>query len=819
MMRRISFVLLFSFVLTYSSFAQSSPRMIMDFNNEWKFSLVDDSLAKRMGYADNKWRKLQLPHDWSIEGVFSATNPATTQGGALPGGIGWYRKQFVIPPSARNKDISIVFDGVYRNSEVWINGHYLGKRPNGYISFHYDLTAYLKPAPATNLIAVKVDNSQQPNSRWYTGSGIYRNVWLVATGKIAVEQWGSFVRSSVISYDNAGANESAGKKALVTSTIALQNNQATQQQVSLVNIVYDNAGKEVARSEPKSIVVDTAGSTISSSLTIDHPQLWSVDRPVLYRMVTRVLHEGKIVDSYETVFGVRSFYFDKDKGFFLNDQPLKVLGVCMHHDLGALGAAVNVRAMERQLEILKAMGCNAIRTAHNPPAPELLELCDRMGFLVMVEAFDMWKKKKNKYDYYADFPQWHKKDLEDMVLRDRNHPSVFMWSIGNEIREQFDSSGINITKELVQIIKSIDTTRPVTAGLSEWNPQKNFMYQSGALDVVGLNYHQEVYADFPKHYPGEKFIATENMSALATRGHYDWPSDSTYLWPAKSPQKYVENGNPDYTVSAYDQVAAYWGSTHEQTWKIIKKYPYLSGLFVWTGFDYLGEPTPYPWPARSSYFGIIDLAGFPKDVYYMYQSEWTDKPVLHLFPHWTHKQSGKPVDVWAYYNNADEVELFLNDRSLGVKRKQPDDLHVMWRVPFAPGTLMAVSRKDGKTVMTRKISTAGAPVKIELSADRRTIKADGKDLSYVTIRIVDKDGNLVPDANNLVEISIAGAGSLAATDNGYQADTSTFKSNKRKCWKGTALAIIRSAEKKGNITLRVAARGVTPAVLVLKTAD
>jgi beta-galactosidase len=553
-------------------------------------------------------------------------------------------------------------------------------------------------------------------------------------------------------------------------------------------------------------------------VNVPRPQLWSPETPVLYKVVATLEQQGKIIDQQDITAGFSYYKFDKGKGFFLNGKPVKIKGVCMHHDLGALGSAVNKRAIERQLEILKAMGCNAIRTAHNPPAPELLDLCDKMGFLVMDEAFDMWKKKKNKFDYYSDFEQWHKRDLEDMVKRDRNHPSIFMWSIGNEIREQFDSSGISITKELVSIVKALDDSRFVTAALSEWNPEKNFMYKAGVLDIIGLNYHHEVYEDFPKLYPGQKFIGAENMSALATRGHYDFPSDTQMHWPERSPQKYVEKGNKDYTVSAYDQVSAYWGSTHEETWKIIKKHDYLSGLFVWTGFDYLGEPTPYPWPARSSYFGIVDLAGFPKDVYYMYQSEWTAKPVLHVFPHWNWS-TGQLVDVWVYYNNADEVELFLNGRSLGIKKKINDDLHIMWRVPFEAGTLKAISRKNGKNVLVREIYTAGSPAKIELLADRKNITADGKDLSFITVRILDKDGRVVPDAANRVRFSIIGEATIEATDNGYQADTESFKSAERNCWKGMGLVIVRATEKKGNITLRAVSEGLTPAILLLKTGN
>ena len=809
LLRRMVFAFLLFFCQLQLAVAQVAPRQIIDFNDNWRFFLGDDSAAINPDFDDAKWRRLQLPHDWSIEGNFSAAHAATTQGGALPGGIGWYRKQFVLPASAKDKNITVEFDGIYRNSEVWINGHYLGKRPYGYSSFSYDLTPWLKRPAGKNTITVKADNSQQPNSRWYTGSGIYRNTRLICTNqKIAIRHWGTFITTPVIDKEEA-------KLSIQTSLIKPFRE---GQSFTIQTAIYDATGKLVKPVGRSSVqrMIDDSIIQYKENIIIANPKLWSVSDPYLYKAFTRIFIEGKLVDESATSFGIRSFHFDPEKGFFLNNKPLKIQGVCNHHDLGALGAAVNVRAMERQLQLLKNMGCNAIRTAHNPAAPELLDLCDRMGFLVMEEAFDMWKKKKNKFDYSADFDKWHKQDLRDMVLRDRNHPSVFMWSIGNEIREQFDSSGIALAKELVSIVKQADPSRPVTAALSEWDPAKNFLYQSGALDIVGLNYHHEVYEDFHRYYPGKVFLGAENMSAFATRGHYDMPSDSSFFWPAKSPQKIVENGNPDFTVSAYDQVSAYWGSTHETTWKIIKQHDFLSGLFVWSGFDFLGEPIPYPWPARSSYYGIIDLAGFPKDVYYMYQSEWTNKPVLHIFPHWNWT-AGRQVDVWAYYNQADEVELFLNGRSLGIKKKNTADLHVIWQVVFEPGVLKAVSRKQGKTVLIKEIHTAGAPAQISMSADRKRIKADGKDLSFITVRVLDKDGFAVPEADNTVTFSIDGAGTVAATDNGYQADTSSFQSLHRKCWKGMALAIVQSTTKQGNITLSATAPGLAPASITLKT--
>ncbi|MFC4211012.1 beta-galactosidase GalB [Pedobacter lithocola] len=776
----------------------STSRTKISFNKDWKFFLGDKPVAKSPAFNDVKWRKLTLPHDWSIEGKFDEKNPAKPEGGGLPTGIGWYRKEFTAPANFANRIITITFDGVYKNSEVWINGNYLGKRPYGYSSFSYEISRFLKAGK--NIIAVKVDNSAQPDSRWYSGSGIYRNVWLISTAKISIANSGTYV-----STNNNGQ---------IKVDVQLQNKSLKTQNVNVVNMIYDGEGKLIVKSKSREVTIDTSGKVINGNLTVKNPILWSVENPNQYKLVTQILQNNKVIDTYETMFGIRSFNFNAEKGFSLNGKPMKILGVCLHHDLGALGAAVNTRAIERQLEIMKAMGVNAIRTAHNPPAPEFLDLCDKMGFLVMDEAFDMWAKKKNKNDYHLNFAEWHKRDLEDMVRRDRNHPSIILWSIGNEIREQFDSTGIAITKELVSIVKNLDETRPVISALTETNAEKNFIYQANALDVYGLNYNHKLYKDFPKNYPGVKFLATETTSALETRGFYD-TADTIRRWPKNGKTKFTE-GNKEWSASAYDNVSAYWGSTHEETWKEAKKYDYVSGLFVWTGFDYLGEPLPYPWPARSSYFGIVDLAGFPKDSYYMYQSEWTDKPVLHILPHWNWQQ-GKSVEVWAYYNEADEVELYLNGKSLGKKSKQGDDLHIQWNVNFEPGTLKAVSRKNGKDVLTREVKTAGAAAKIELIADRKSIKADGKDLSFVTVRILDAAGNIVPNADNLVNFKIEGNGLIAGVDNGFQASLEPFKANYRKAFHGLCLAIIQSTEKTGEIKLTATSDGLISTSILINS--
>jgi beta-galactosidase len=811
---RLGLLTIFVLLLSVYAFASREHRKTELFCKGWRFMLGDLPNAESPALDDSQWRTLDLPHDWSIEGKFSKDNPATPGGGALPGGIGWYRKTFTVPVSEKNNLTFIEFDGVYRNSEVWINSHYLGKRPYGYSSFQYELTPYLKHGSEKNVLAVKVDNSMQPNSRWYSGSGIYRNVWLVTTERIHVDHWGTFVTTPEV-------NERSAKVSIQTK---VQNTTAQDQPIVLRTAIFNTAGKEVASVKSQAEVPKDSVHEIIQDLAVDNPSLWSLEDPQLYRAVSAIECNGRVCDDYETPFGIRAFAFDSEKGFFLNWKQVKVRGVCDHHDLGCLGAAVNRRALERQLEILKAMGCNGIRTSHNPPAPELLDLCDRMGFVVLDEAFDMWKKGKTKYDYSLDWDAWHRRDLEDMVLRDRNHPSVFIWSIGNEVMEQWekqDSSGIVIARELASIIKALDPTRPITSACNDQDPS-NPVIKSGALDLIGYNYAQNTFADFPKVYPGKKFIATETTSALATRGHYDMPSDSIRRWPERW-DKPFDKGNPDNTCSSYDNCSAPWGSTHEETWKIVKKHDFLSGMYIWTGFDYLGEPTPYDWPSRSSYFGIVDLAGFPKDAYYMYQSEWTDKPVLHVFPHWNWKV-GQTVDVWAY-TNCDEVELFLqpeadqpqaeNGQSLGTKRKVGDDLHLVWRVPFSPGTLRAVGRTGGKEILVREIKTAGPPAKVSVEADRSTIDADGRDLSFITVRVLDEAGTMVPDADNLIHFKLSGDGKIAGVDNGLQTSHEPFQAKERKAFNGMCLVVVQSNEKPGQIKLEAESDGLVGSSIMI----
>jgi len=792
--KQTMFILNICFVLFFATVVFSNTsnknRKTENFNKDWKFNLGDVANGQDIKLDDSQWRVLNLPHDWSIEGKFDKDNPATVGGGALPGGIGWYRKSFTIPVTDKDKLIFIEFDGVYRNSEVWINNNYLGKRPYGYSSFRYELTPYLKYGNEKNIISVKVDNSKQPNSRWYSGSGIYRNVRLVTTNKISVDHWGTYVTTPIINKEIA----------TVTVQTKLKNATGKSQSVKLLNEIIDADGKSVSTIYSEISLTDNSNQEFTQYLDIKNPVLWDLDNPYLYKVVTMIEADGTVCDEYLTTFGVRYFNFDVETGFSLNGKNIKINGVCNHHDLGCLGAAINTRALERQIETLKGMGVNSIRTSHNPPAPELLDLCDKMGILVMDEAFDMWAKNKTPFDYGFDWNEWHQRDMRDLILRDRNHPSVFIWSIGNEIMEQWDQkdvSGTLIAKELASIIKSLDQTRPITAacnGIESTNP----LIRSGALDLIGLNYHHDTFKDFPTTYPGQKFIATETVSSFATRGHYDMPSDSIRRWPVRWDLP-LEDGNPDNTCSAYDNCSSPWGSTQEETWKVIKKYDFLSGQYIWTGFDYLGEPTPYPWPSRSSYFGIVDLAGFPKDTYYMYKSEWTNQDVLHIFPHWNWKV-GDVIDIWAY-TNCDEVELFLNGKSLGKKSKVGDELHLVWKVPFSEGTLKAVGKKNGKEILTKEINTAGAPAKLVLEADRNIITADGVDLSFVTVKVLDANNNVVPYADNLVNFDITGEGKIVGVDNGCQTNLQSFKEKYINAFNGKCLVVIQSTEKQGKIKL------------------
>lgn len=782
--KSVSFFVLFVMVLT----TMAQPRQTINFNGDWSFTLEDDLQFRRTDFSPVNWKKISLPHDWSIGFDFSEEHPAGNAGGALPGGVGWYRKTFQLSERDKGSAYVLHFGGVYRYAEVWLNDRYLGKNINGYLSFEHDLTPYLRYGNEQNVIAVRVDNSLQPNSRWYTGSGIYRDVHLEKRSPVHLLRAETFITTPEVSPEKSILHV----QSVLNQTMAGKAGKAVLK-------LQDKNKKTIAEK-----TISLSSNQFEEELQVNEVALWSPDSPTLYELNITVLDDkNKVLDALQYNVGFRYFHFD-EKGFSLNGQALKLFGVCLHHDLGALGAAFNKSAAKRQLLIMKDMGVNAIRTAHNPPAEEFLDLCDELGFLVQNESYDMWAKRKNKFDYHIDFEEHHIADLISLVKRDRNHPSIFMWSIGNEIREQFDSTGIAFTKNMTEVVKQLDPTRPVTAALTETNYDKNFIAQAQTLDVLGFNYKYFDYDKLPIEFKGYPLIASETTSALQTRGVYDPLQDTIQLWPASSQDKFVTNGNDDFTVSAYDNVAAYWGTSHERAWLEVKKRDFLGGIFVWTGFDYLGEPVPYPYPARSSYYGIVDLAGLPKDVYYMYQSEWADTDVLHLLPHWNWKE-GDVVDVWCYYNNADEVELFLNGRSLGRQSKTDDQLHAAWKVPFEAGELKAVKIKNGTAVQEVVKNTAGKPVDIMVDVEHDRYVVDGQtDLYFLTVSLVDENGTVVP--NNDMELSFIPQENIAivGTDNGYQADLNSLSNSKRNTYKGLAVGMLKKEEmdKAGKILIK-----------------
>ena len=814
--------------------AASNARERLNFDKGWRFCLADSAQMSSPRYNDSKWRTLNLPHDWAIEGDFSATAPSGNSGGALPGGTGWYRKTFTVDAADRDKQFYIDFDGVYMNSTVWINGTKLGTRPYGYSSFRYDLTPYLKFGEK-NVVAVRVDNSDQPNSRWYSGCGIYRHVWLNKTDKVHVAHWGTHVVADI-------KNEKASS-GTVAITVQIDNTTAAAQSITIKNKILAPNGTQVASTAKKMSVRPRATNVSSSSqMKVSRPLLWSCDNPNVYTVVTTIEQNGKVLDTYETTTGFRCFKFDAAKGFSLNGKSMKLNGVCQHHDLGCLGAAINEDALHRQLRILKEMGTNAVRCSHNPPAPELLAMCDTMGLIVMDESFDMWRRRKTQNDYARFFDEWAERDLTDLVLRDRNHPSILMWSIGNEVLEQWSSADADnltaeqanlilnaghdastlahgeelsvnsiLTRNLCAIVRRYDTTRPITAGCNEPDP-KNHLFKSGALDIIGFNYHHQWVKDVPQNFPGKPFIFSESVSALQTRGFYMMPSDSVYTAPV---EWWLPYSDPSFQCSAYDNMHASWSSTHEETWDVVKHNDFVGGQFIWTGFDYIGEPTPYGFPARSSYFGIVDLAGFPKDSYYMYQSEWTDKQVLHLFPHWNWLD-GQDIDLWCYYNNADEVELFINGRSQGVKSKADShQYHLMWHVKFEPGEVKAVARKDGKVIAEKTIRTAGAPAQLRLTSDRAHFgnNPNGDNLAFITVEVLDKDGNLCPRAEDQVFFEVEG-GRIVGVDNGNPISMERFKDTKRKAFNGRCLVVV--ATDGGDVTLKAKGYQLTSGSVEIK---
>jgi beta-galactosidase len=796
-------------------------RLRENFDRGWRFHRGDSTGAEVPKFSDADWRLLDLPHDWSIDGPFDENEPSSFCGAYLPTGIGWYRKRFRLPNSYKNKKLTMEFDGVYELSEVWINGHFLGKRPYGYVPFFYDLTPYVTLG-GENVIAVKVDNSRQTNCRWYSGSGIYRHTWLLSTNKIHVAHWGTFVSSSRVSKEAA----------VLRVRTRISNESESAARCTLVTSITDGYGNAVRSAEASQDISTGQEYEFLQDIKVKLPRLWSVNDPYLYKVHSTVRTGGGAADEYDTPVGIREAVFDADNGFLLNGERVKLNGVCLHHDGGSVGAAVPERIWERRLEILKEMGCNAIRTSHNPFAAEFLDLCDRMGFLVMNEAFDEWKVPKGQIGpngYAKYFDEWYERDVQNLVRRDRNHPCVVLWSAGNEIGDQGSPQGAETLQQLLKVFNTEDPTRMVTAGCDHIHSEPaseaarpEFL---ALLDVVGYNYvdrwrdRKEKYYSIDRHeFPRRRFVGTESEAMGGIRGEY--PELFAANVPAAAFFQFLRGRNVDV----------------EQLWKFVSTYDYVAGDFMWTGIDHLGEAL---WPMKSSSSGVIDTCGFKKDGYYFYQSQWTDKPVLHLFPHWNWKGKEGQIIPVTCFTNCDTVELFLNGRSLGVKGYEfprrgmevrwgnlPDrakvlrttaDLHLSWDILYEPGALKAVGTKDGKIFATDEVYTTGEPASIGLSSDRESIAADPSDIAHLTVHVLDEKGRVVPTADNEITFEIEGAGSLLATDNGNPASHEDYKSNRRKAFNGWCLAIVQSNGKTGEIQVKAVSPGLQAAHVTIGT--
>ena len=867
MMNKVSclvLLILTSIAISTNAFAQTRPvRERIDFNESWLFQKGDpdgtgDSLsydkikdwvratgnefvrdgikrvrpAQNLGenvaytkgdYNDSGWRKLTLPHDWGIEGPFNQDYPGET--GKLPWfGVGWYRKHFNVAADEKDRHLFLHLDGAMAYSSIWLNGQFVGGWPYGYASYEVDLTPYLKFGNE-NVIAIRLDNPPD-SSRWYPGGGLYRNVWLVKTSPVHVANWGTYITTPNIS-------KIAGT---VDQRITVRNDSSTAQKARVFGMVYQLGPRGNRVGLPlmhgwNEVDIPAGGVQVTQVVgNVASPKLWSLKARNLYVVITTIEQQGKVIDEYETVFGFRTIKFDEKEGFYLNGEHVYLKGVCDHHDLGALGSALNIRALERQLEILKEMGVNAIRTSHNPPAPELLELADRMGFVVMDEAFDEWRRAKKKNAYHLIFDDWHEKDLRAQIRRDRNHPAIILWSIGNEIGEQGSPEGHALAATLTKIVHEEDPTRPTTAAANNRNSGYNGFQKS--VDVFGYNYQYADYGKFREANPLMPLFGNETASTVSSRGDYYFPVDAD-----------KSKGRADFQVSSYDLYAPRWAVPPDTEFEAQDRYSYVGGEFVWTGFDYLGEPTPYDRdsttllefsdpaakermvkelkdlghirvPSRSSYFGIVDLCGFKKDRFYIYQARWRpDLPMAHILPHWNWPERVGLVTPVHVYTSGDEAELFLNGKSLGRKKREQYQYRLRWDdVKYEPGELRVVAYKKGKRWAEDVMKTTGAVSKVALSADRTRIKADGRDLSFVTVRLIDTAGLLVPRSKNRIKFSVSGPGEIVAVDNGDATSHESFQSPERNAYNGMALVVVRTKKgKPGQIRLHAESNGLRAA--------
>lgn len=810
-------------LLAWMAVAQQRTETLLE--KGWKFMKGDVADAMKPDFDDKQWEAVTVPHDWAIYGPFdrshdlqevavtqnleTAASVKTGRTGGLPYvGVGWYRTTFEAPAG---KLVSLVFDGAMSEARVYVNGQEVCFWPCGYNSFHCDVTPYLNKEGAKNLLAVRLENRPQ-SSRWYPGAGIYRNVRVVATEDVHVPVWGTQLTTPHVSAEYASVClkttvEGAGTK-----------------DVRILTQILSPEG-EVVASKDNTMKINH-GQPFEQNFLVDAPRLWSPETPYLYKAVSKIYVDGQQTDEYTTRFGIRSIELVADKGFFLNGQHRKFQGVCNHHDLGPLGAAINVAALRRQLTLLKDMGCDAIRTSHNMPAPELVELCDEMGFMMMVEPFDEWDIAKCENGYHRFFKEWAEKDMVNMLRQYRNHPSVVMWSIGNEVPTQCSPEGYKVASFLQDICHREDPTRPVTCGMD----QVSCVLANGfaaMLDVPGLNYRTHRYVESYEKLPQNLVLGSETASTVSSRGVYKFPAE------LKKQAMY-----DDHQSSGYDLEACSWSNVPDEDFALADDYDWTLGQFVWTGFDYLGEPSPYDtdaWPSHSSVFGIIDLASLPKDRYYLYRSIWNKRDnTLHVLPHWTWPgREGENTPVFVY-TNYPEAELFVNGKSYGKQRKLTADearalqgkdslwlqrrYRLMWTdVPYEPGELKVVAYDNsGKKVEEKTVRTAGKPHHLEVVADRTVLSADGKDLAYITVRVVDKDGNLCPADDRLVSFTVKGAGSFRAAANGDATCLDLFHLPRMHAFSGQLTAIVQSGAESGNLVFEAKAKGVKAGKLTLE---
>ena len=838
--------------------ANQSDRTI-DFDNGWRFKLVntsdtsdpsgtygnaDDPKAAAPGFPDSAWERVTLPHDWSITQLPQPSQTNAT--GFFPGGLGWYRKTFTLPAWMNGKQISVDFDGVFDNSYVYLNGHLLGNHPYGYTGYSYDITHLVRADGHTrNVLAVVVQN-QEPSSRWYSGSGITRHVHLTVVDPVHIARWGTFVTTP-----NLASTIKSGYADVHVATQLADDGGAGKQTEHLRYRVTDPRGRTVARSGSNT----SAPATRAINLRVAHPQLWSTTAPNLYTLHTTVIRHHRVVDRASTSFGIRWLVFDPNHGISLNGRPLKIYGVDLHNDEGALGSVDNYDALWRQMSALKAMGVNAFRTSHNPPSPEMIDVCQRLGIVMMVEAFDTWNVQpfggKLPNDYHLYFDQWSDYDIKEMVNEAKNSPAVIMWSIGNEIPGWGTPQAVPVEQRLIDDIRSIDTSRPVVAGSDRYRsvPATGSAAEQMLLnlDGLGVNYDTAQAIDgLHAKYPTKFFFASESSSETSTRGYYQDPTllnTGQNFTPGKQELSSYDNNLDDWTLSG------------DYSLKTDRDRQFFAGQFVWSGWDYIGEPTPYStFPVKTSFFGLEDTAGFPKDQYYLFKSQWNPAPMVHLVPmDWTDHKPGQTVQVWTYANEP-TVELFLNGKSLGAKsftRKTtsfgqsylettecPGDdknytggacpgsyespngssgkLHLTWNVPFEPGRLVAVAEDAAShRVATDEVDTAGHPDAVRLTTDRTSLPSDGKALAYVTVHVLDAHGNQVPDADNTMHVSVTGAGTFAGADNGKEDDAEGYKSTTHDAFNGLMLAIVQAGTRSGPIHVSVTSPGLKGAEITL----